>query len=114
LGTRGAAFLLSFSERANGFFYCLLGTSKNTIFSGWDTDCPIPVFFKTKRVLEHWTPITVTLSFSVWGGLSKPVISTRAIVRRPFHAADAKSALAIWLLLVLTMAAYLITLLVTT
>ncbi|WAC45216.1 hypothetical protein OU997_03205 [Pseudomonas sp. SL4(2022)] len=81
---------------------------------------PFPVFFKKnlKRVLEHWTPITVTLSFfGVGVGILSLYVYTRAIGRIDLFmpATDAKSALAIWLLLVLlTMAAYLITLTVTT
>lgn len=78
-----------------------------------------PDFFKKnlKHVLDHWTPITVTLSFLGVGlGILSLYTYTRAIGRIDLFmpAIDAKSTLAIWLLMVLlTMAAYLIFLMVT-
>ncbi len=66
---------------------------------------PYPVFFKQflRRVLEHWTPITVILAFLATG-LSILTLYTyaRAIGRTDLFmvAIDAKSSLAAWLLLV--------------
>jgi hypothetical protein len=66
---------------------------------------PYPIFFKQllRRVLEHWTPITVILAFLATG-LSILTLYTyaRAIGRTDLFmvAIDAKSSLAAWLLLV--------------
>ncbi|HDZ55215.1 MAG TPA: hypothetical protein ENI17_11755 [Pseudomonas xinjiangensis] len=85
-----------------------------------DLSPTFPEFFKKnlKRALNHWTPASVVLGLLGAGlGIFSLYVYTSAIGRRDLFmpAIDAKSALAIWVLMVsLTMAAYLFILTATT